>query len=44
VLPVVCLLSFVTYKVIEMTGQQLGRTVLRRFARRKPALGTTPAE
>lgn len=44
VLPVVCLLSFVTYRVIEMTGQQLGRTVLRRFARRKPALGTTPAE
>ncbi|CDX59006.1 putative acyltransferase protein [Mesorhizobium plurifarium] len=44
VLPVVCLLSFVTYKVIEMPGQQLGRTVLRRFARRKPALGTTPAE
>ncbi|TPI47416.1 acyltransferase [Mesorhizobium sp. B2-9-1] len=44
VLPVVCLLSFVTYRVIEMPGQQLGRTVVRWFARRKPVLGTTPAE
>ncbi|MBZ9868000.1 acyltransferase [Mesorhizobium sp. CA15] len=44
VLPVVCLLSFVTYRVIEMPGQQLGRAVLSRFARRKPVLGTTPAE
>ena len=44
VLPVVCLLSFVTYKVIEMTGQQLGRTVLRRFARKKTVLKPSPAE
>lgn len=45
VLPVVCLLSFVTYRVIEMPGQQLGRTVLRWFARRKkPVLKPSPAE
>ncbi|MDX8457917.1 acyltransferase family protein [Mesorhizobium humile] len=43
VLPVVCVLSFVTYRVIEMPGQQLGRTVLRRFAR-KPLLKPSPAE
>ncbi|TPI78032.1 acyltransferase [Mesorhizobium sp. B2-8-9] len=44
VLPVVCLLSFVTYRVVEMPGQQLGRTVLRLFARRKPVLKPSPAE
>lgn len=44
VLPVVCLLSFVTYRLIEMPGQQLGRVVLRRFARKKPALEPSPAE
>lgn len=44
VLPVVLLLSFVTYRVIEMPGQQLGRTVLRWFARRKPVLKPSPAE
>lgn len=44
VLPVVCLLSFVTYRLIEMPGQQLGRAVLRRFARKKPALEPSPAE
>lgn len=44
VLPVVCLLSFVTYRVIEMPGQQLGRTVLRWFPRRKPVLKPSPAE
>ncbi|TGS10326.1 acyltransferase [Mesorhizobium sp. M2E.F.Ca.ET.209.01.1.1] len=44
VLPVVCLLSFVTYRLIEMPGQQLGRIVLRRFARKKPALEPSPAE
>lgn len=44
VLPVVCLLSFVTYRLIEMPGQQLGRVVLRRFARKKPVLEPSPAE
>ncbi|RWH69277.1 acyltransferase [Mesorhizobium sp.] len=44
VLPVVCLLSFVTYRLIEMPGQQLGRMVLRGFARKKPALEPSPAE
>ena len=44
VLPVVCLLSFVTYRLIEMPGQQLGRLVLRGFARKKPALKPSPAE
>jgi peptidoglycan/LPS O-acetylase OafA/YrhL len=44
VLPVVCLLSFVTYRLIEMPGQQLGRVVLRWFARKKPALEPSPAE
>ncbi|WP_434721378.1 acyltransferase family protein [Mesorhizobium sp. RIZ17] len=43
VLPVVCVLSFITYRVIEMPGQQLGRTVLHRFAR-KPLLKPSPAE
>ncbi|TGP49702.1 acyltransferase [bacterium M00.F.Ca.ET.230.01.1.1] len=42
VLPVVCLLSWLTYTVIEMPGQKLGRAVLQRG--RKPVLGTTPAE
>ncbi|RUX18793.1 hypothetical protein EOA27_13355 [Mesorhizobium sp. M2A.F.Ca.ET.037.01.1.1] len=44
VLPVVCLLSFLTYRLIEMPGQQLGRVVLRRFARKEPALEPSPAE
>ncbi|PBB17334.1 acyltransferase [Mesorhizobium sp. WSM4313] len=44
VLPSVILLSFVTYRVIEMPGQQLGRAVLSRFARKKPALKPSPAE
>jgi peptidoglycan/LPS O-acetylase OafA/YrhL len=42
VLPVVCLLSFVTYRAIEMPGQQVGRAVLRWVARKRAAL--KPAE
>ncbi|MDX8482933.1 acyltransferase [Mesorhizobium sp. VK24D] len=36
VLPVVCALSWITYTLVEMPGQTLGRAVLRPFAR-KPA-------
>jgi peptidoglycan/LPS O-acetylase OafA/YrhL len=43
VLPVVCALSWITYNLIEMPGQKMGRVVLQRFAR-KPALRPTPAE
>lgn len=44
VLPTVCALSFVTYRLIEMPGQQVGRVVLSRFARKKLALKPSPAE
>ncbi|MDX8527936.1 acyltransferase [Mesorhizobium sp. MSK_1335] len=43
VLPVVCALSWITYKVIEMPGQTLGRVSLRSFAR-KSALQSSAAE
>ncbi|RWB29153.1 MAG: acyltransferase [Mesorhizobium sp.] len=43
VLPVVCLLSWITYTLIEVPGQKMGRFVVQRFGR-SPALDTTPAE
>ncbi|MER8726093.1 acyltransferase [Mesorhizobium sp. M1027] len=43
VLPVVCLLSWITYTLIEVPGQKMGRFVVQRFGR-KAALEATPAE